>query len=108
MSCHGCHQVVAGGEGGGSTGGSHLHTFTIVLIVLGCVFTVVTLALCVVTAATNTLCFAKDDNYRDKGGETGISYTNWRGKKSETGGQDVIAVVDRAYVVGQDYHPPRQ
>ena len=85
MSCHGCHQVGAGGEGGGSTGGSHLHTFTIVLIVLGCVFTVVTLALCVVTAATNTLCFAEDDNY-----------TNWRDKKIKTGGQDVIAVVDRA------------
>ena len=99
---------MAGGDGGGSSGGRHLHTFTIVLIVLGCVFTVVIVGLCIVTALTKTLCFAKGDSYTDTGGDTGISYTNWRSKKSKAGGDDVIAVVDRGYVVGQDYHPPRQ
>ena len=99
---------MAEGDGGGSSAGRHLHTFTIVLIVLGCVFTLVVLGLCIVTAATKTLCFAKDDNYTDTGDNTGISYTNWRSKKTKAGGDDVIAVVDRGYVVGQDYHPPRQ
>ena len=61
------------------------------------------------TAATKTLCFAKDDNYTDHGDGKGISYTNWRSKKkSKAGDDDVIAVVDRGYVVGQDYQPPRQ
>ena len=98
---------MTGDAGGGSSGSRHLHTFTIVLIVLGCVFTVIILGLCILTACTHTLCFAKDDHYSDTGGERGTSQTNWRSEKSKADGPDVIAVVDRGYVVGQDYHPPQ-
>ena len=99
---------MTGGDGGGTSGGRHLHTFTIVLIVLGCVFTAVVLGLCILTACTKTLCFAEDDDYPDTRGDTGISYTHWSSQKGKAEVTEVVTVVDRGYVVGQDYHPPRQ
>ena len=88
-------------DDGDSSGTTHLHTFTIVLIVLLVIFVVITLVLCLVTFCTKTLCFSQDDHYSNY--QTEDSKDWWgRRKKQE---QEVVAVVDTNYVVGQDYHP---
>ena len=73
-------------QGGGGTKG--LHKFTIVFIVLGCVFLLIIIIVVIVACCTKTICFG--DRSKDS-------------KRSRN--ENRVRVVDTNYVVGQDYVP---
>ena len=94
-------------DNGTFTTSSSLSLLTIILIVLGCIFFIIIVLLVIITFATRSLCFAgyqpqTREDREDKKRRKKVEKSNGSKEDSNT------VVIDRSYVVGQDYKDNNQ